>query len=102
MSLARRHYLGQIGHEDFHVFPPIVAPIFAEHRCDVSQMAQPHAFGKDPERAVTVATNRGDMDFGILPAWQVGDQILDNLPIAQLPTTGEHHHIPVAERLDAR
>jgi hypothetical protein len=57
-DMARRHDLRQIGHEDFCLFRPIVSPTLTEDHRDMSQMAQAHRFGIDPEGAAATGDGR--------------------------------------------
>jgi hypothetical protein len=101
-DLTLRHQLGQIGHQDFRVLRPIVAPPCAEDHGDISQMAQPYPFGIDPKRAPAMATDGGQADPAVPPAGKVGDQGFERLPIGEFPGTGQGKHLPIAQLLNER
>jgi hypothetical protein len=94
-DMVRRHDLRQIGHEDFRLVRPIVSPTHAEDHRDISQMAQAHRFGIDPEGAAATCHGR-QPDLGIPPARQMSDEGFEGFPIAELPGAGESQHIPIA------
>jgi hypothetical protein len=87
-NLACGYRFWQIGHEALGLLRPLVAPTCAEHDRDVSEMAQPHPFGIDPERAPTLTIDGRNADACIPPAGQVGDQRFERFAMGELPRAG--------------
>lgn len=58
------HCLGQIGHQDFGFFRPLVVLTLAEHHGDVFQVVQPHPCGMNPKAPATLGQCRRDVDLG--------------------------------------
>jgi hypothetical protein len=99
-NLPCGHRLGPIGHQNFGLFRPVVAPTCAEHHGDVSQMAQLHAFGIDPTGPAALGIDGRNANLGIFPARQMRHQVFDGFASGKFPRPREGHGVPVAQRLD--
>ncbi len=99
-DLTRTDGLGQIGHQQFGLFRPVVVPTFAQDKGDVSQMPKLHAFGKHPEGAAPLPRDRGQADALVVPPWQMRHQRFETFAIFAFPAPGNSKHVPVIQGLN--
>lgn len=99
-NLTRTDGFGQIGHQQFRLFRPIVLPTFAQDDGDISQMSPLHAFGKHPEGAAALPRDRGQADTLVMPARQMRHQGFEAFAIFEFPAPGDRKHVPVIQLLD--
>src|ERR1700758_685071 len=92
---SMRCRLRQIGHQHFGLFGAVVAPPFAEHHGDISDLTQRGWFGKGPKDAIAgTAAHQGQPDFAIVSTGQMSDQVVQTVAISKLPGPREGDNEP--------
>ena len=89
---------GEIGHQDFGLFRPLVMPLCAQDHGDISDMAQARPFGVGPRGPTPARFIQGHPATALGLFRHMRDEIFQGLPVCKTPGPRQGHHQEVSRR----